>query len=594
MDISKQIEEKLKHISVCRKEQTNDEQSFKELTKLYSEALTLSYQSTEVKDIRNVFYRFAGFIEKSAYKYNFFQHIEETLEVAQKGKYLELEIQCLCLKGRECFRNDKRKMALEALQEAQAKNRNPKVEIKILLYFALISKEVGQYQKAIDFLTKVGAIYEKEDWEETREMASYYNTLATVYRYNKRYDRAFKYHQKALSRYKSLKYEEGIAIVYNNIGILHERKFEYEEALKNLNKALQLKKKLNMPISTTLTTLGNVYLEQMELEKAEKNYLASLEIIEKTQDTKQIIGIKNALGRLYVKQKKYIKGEEILKKCEQEAIEKKFDNLLEKNYLALEELYEVTKNYEAGFRNAKALRYISQKIQDNKYRESLIINDTLSRMRDKEIEIKNQKQKTDEVKHRVKNHFSVLLGLIEQLKRQHPEQLSIEKIENCIHAMAELNQILYNVYVLKPTTNLADFLENLTIKVEEVLQNLYESSRRIEIKNNLDKSIYLNSSSCLDLGLVVSEIITNSYKYAFNDFEDTEIPLINIDLIKNEEKNNIILEIKDNGCGLKKEDKNKKSFGTTFIENYIKQLDGEIIWPKLNDKGTFYRITLPT
>ena len=75
MNIRKQIEEKLKHISVCRKEQTNDEQSFKELTKLYSEALTLSYQSTEVKDIRNVFYRFAGFIEKSAYKYNFFQHL---------------------------------------------------------------------------------------------------------------------------------------------------------------------------------------------------------------------------------------------------------------------------------------------------------------------------------------------------------------------------------------------------------------------------------------------------------------------------------------------------------------------------------------
>jgi len=598
MDISQQIKRELDKIKIYKKQHENNKENFDELIERYSKILMLSYEANDEIDIKTVLNEFVNFVDESYYRYDFWPHIEKTLEIAQERKALDLELECLCVKGFMYFKQTKKSEAIEVLQMAQSKiknHNNVRVEIKIYVYFALIFKNAGGYDKALSFLNKVEKLLRNKEFGFTRERSTYYNTLGAVHRQIEKYNKALNHYKKALVFYKNLKQNKNVAKVYNNIGILYQRQKKHKKSLKYLNLALEMKKNVGISIDTTLSTIGDTYTEQMKLKKAEKLYKKSLALSKKKEYTTAIISTEIALGSLYKKQKKYKKSKRMLKKCEAAAAKTSFYSLSEQSYAALEAFYEETKNHKLALRYSKKSREIYQKIQNKKYEEQLIVNDTFNRMREKELEVEKQKEKTSEVKHRIKNHFSVLNGLMRQLKRRKIEQTGIEKIENCIKAMTSLYDMLYEVNDLEPTANLGDFLERLTMQVKDVHQNLDTASLRIVVKNDLDKNITLKAASCLELGLIVAEMMTNSYKYAFKNFDDTEIPCINIELKKNEEKTMIILEVKDNGCGWQEEEvkKRKNSFGKIFIKNYIEQLEGEIEWPKMNEKGTRYLISVP-
>jgi len=83
----------------------------------------------------------------------------------------------------------------------------------------------------------------------------------------------------------------------------------------------------------------------------------------------------------------------------------------------------------------------------------------------------------------------------------------------------------------------------------------------------------LDVSQAIPCGLILNELITNSYKHAFND---TENPVISISLKK--KNGRIALEVKDNGKGLPSdfEIDRPTSLGTTLIRTLVQQLHGEL------------------
>jgi two-component sensor histidine kinase len=73
--------------------------------------------------------------------------------------------------------------------------------------------------------------------------------------------------------------------------------------------------------------------------------------------------------------------------------------------------------------------------------------------------------------------------------------------------------------------------------------------------------------------LLINELITNSYKHAFNNIENASIT-INLRHSNNE----IIFEYKDNGIGFDVDEKVKNdSIGMNLIQTFISQLDGELV-----------------
>jgi len=168
-----------------------------------------------------------------------------------------------------------------------------------------------------------------------------------------------------------------------------------------------------------------------------------------------------------------------------------------------------------------------------------------------------------ELNHRVKNNMQTIVSLIHlQSKETKNKKLKdiFTTIQNRIKAMSHLHELLYHqdniAYI-----NAYDYF-NLLIKE---LNDSYDKKINIDmkIKANLkvEQSVYC--------GLILNELVTNSFKYAFiNNIGD-----INITLIQEEEK--YILDINDNGIGYEKQDNN--TLGLILVNTLVTdQLDGKI------------------
>lgn len=142
-----------------------------------------------------------------------------------------------------------------------------------------------------------------------------------------------------------------------------------------------------------------------------------------------------------------------------------------------------------------------------------------------------------------------------------------------------IDQIMYYVrsnnvekdYIIKKT-NLKKIIDNIIIKNKKDLIN-----KKIKINIDIKEQVYTDSKW---LEFIINQIIINSIKYTAKN------PVIDIKTIKTKE--NIILSIKDNGIGIKKEEQNKvfnKGFtGTNGRKNKNSTGIGLYLAKKLTNK----------
>ena len=169
-----------------------------------------------------------------------------------------------------------------------------------------------------------------------------------------------------------------------------------------------------------------------------------------------------------------------------------------------------------------------------------------------------------ELNHRVKNNMQTIVSLIRlQSKKIKNEKIKemFSTIQNRINAMSHLHELLYS------QDNIAyiNGYDYFSLVVNE-LQKTYDN----EIKINLKIETNLKVEQALYCGLIVNEMITNSFKYAFpNDIGKIDIYLSQID-------ERYILKIEDNGIGYDNT-KNTNTLGLVLINTLsVEQLDGTI------------------
>jgi two-component sensor histidine kinase len=95
----------------------------------------------------------------------------------------------------------------------------------------------------------------------------------------------------------------------------------------------------------------------------------------------------------------------------------------------------------------------------------------------------------------------------------------------------------------------------------------------------------LNMETAVPCGLIISEIVSNSLKYAFPNEMNGEI-LVSLKTVEDGYE----LIIKDNGIGLPEELNidNNKSLGLILVNSLTEQLDGEITIQR--NHGTEFKI----
>ena len=102
------------------------------------------------------------------------------------------------------------------------------------------------------------------------------------------------------------------------------------------------------------------------------------------------------------------------------------------------------------------------------------------------------------------------------------------------------------------------------------LDQLVNSDRiPIEFKLQIDE-VNFNVSDSIALGMITSELISNSMKHAFRNVEKPEIEVT----LRKEEKR-ISFGVRDNGSGEGLQQNQKKTLGLRLIDIFSRQLKGK-------------------
>lgn len=172
-----------------------------------------------------------------------------------------------------------------------------------------------------------------------------------------------------------------------------------------------------------------------------------------------------------------------------------------------------------------------------------------------------------EVHHRVKNNLQIITSLL-RLQKQDLKPEMAEKLDEAIDrimAMALIHRKLYQ------TSDLSSV--NVDSYIQDLVENITRSINvRKEIKVNVETSMMpFGLKTIVPLGLILNELISNSFKHAFTN---SEIGVITIQL-SNTSSADFILKYSDNGIW-KEPDPTKFNFGLDLVETLASQLDGKM------------------
>jgi PAS domain S-box-containing protein len=177
-----------------------------------------------------------------------------------------------------------------------------------------------------------------------------------------------------------------------------------------------------------------------------------------------------------------------------------------------------------------------------------------------------------ELYHRTKNNMQVILSMLslEAVKSDNDElKATYQDISNRIYAMALVHQKLYQSQDLSQI-NLQDYLQELA---QILLQNFRLSQDKIALRFEIEP-VEVLIDTAMPLGLVVTELISNSLKYAFPGEMSGEI---NLRLFKTGQE--IELHYSDNGVSVPPEFdfRHRKSYGLQSIFALVEhQLQGKV------------------
>ena len=226
--------------------------------------------------------------------------------------------------------------------------------------------------------------------------------------------------------------------------------------------------------------------------------------------------------------------------------------------------------------NELSLEIIERKKAEDKVKVSL---------EEKEILLK-------EIHHRVKNNLQVISSIL-YLQSTNIKDKNIvnlfEDSQNRIKSMALIHEKLYQS---------KDFAEiNFYEYTKGLADNLSQSynTTEVSVQTKIDiNDIKLSLDTAISCGLIINELITNSFKYAFplewvNFHAAGDEPLIEI-CVEKKGDDEYQLTVGDNGIGINKnlDVENLDSLGLKLVQSLVNQLNGKV--EIFNERGTRYQI----
>lgn len=499
-----------------------------------------------------------------------------------------------------------------------------------------LSNALYHHKKALDLWKKIN---------DNTNIGQSMNNLGVVYRKLEEYNKALSFFNAALETYREVGDEQPLAITYNNLGGTYKMLEMDDKAKASYDQSLKLRRKIgdDRGVATTLNNIGALFKKQGEIDSALWYFTESLKLIESVGDKMGIAHATCNIGEIAYLRNNFVLASDLCQKALRIGDELGAMSVIEQASGLLQRIYEKTGQWEKAYEMQnlnlnttliikseeaqKAAMLLGMQLEFDKKKEINEIKDQknnalakkqkqiqttttyfiticlilvtiffsilyqrfkIMRKQKEIIEKQNNERKImlQEIHHRVKNNFQIISSLLklQTNKDDNPHLKSaFQEAINRIHAMAIVHEIIYKQDVLD-VVNAKIYLENLITNLQRTFEN---NDVIIDIDSCSDN---LGLEQTIPLGIIVNELITNSFKHAFQ--ENHPNPRISINLHKEDEL--FVLNYKDNGIGYDATLR-KDSFGVELIETVVEQISGivEIVqdseW-KTNIKISFVKI----
>ncbi len=492
----------------------------------------------------------------------------------------------------------------------------------------------SKYEEAIGYLLQALEVQEGNENIQPHILANTYSVLSNVYHNLKNYEQAQDYQFKALNIYKADNRTIELIRAYTNLGSNYIERNKVDSAIYYFDVGLKLSRQNNEERSLAQLSrmIGDLYIKQENYDSALFHYENSVEYFSRNRSNNEVSGSMVGLGTAYYEKGRYQdaynmhkqakdlfaeKGDEMetsrclwlmsrdLNKLGRHAdaygllVESKSlgDSLYVKN--GVEAIAEMQTKYETEKKDkelAIQTAELTEKESELQQQQTLrnfaaigalslgIVAFLIYRIKtksNKAISAKNdqlgkslseREALLKEIHHRVKNNLQVIAGLL-YLQSDKTDDVSVKKLleegQGRVRSMALIHQKLYENEDLKHIP----FEEYLSELVGEIKKTFGASAEGVDLHIEA-KDIQFDVDTAVPLGLIINELSTNAFKYAYTDKMGGA--LFSVKLEKKEGQYE--MTVSDNGSGIPEDvlsATKSSSLGLRLTRMLSDQLEGE-------------------
>ncbi len=426
----------------------------------------------------------------------------------------------------------------------------------------------GQFELAVKFYKKALSIN-----LDTENIVRNSSNIGNAYLYLNKLDSAAKYLNRVEVLLPQVKVPRVFIFAYSYIAKLRNRQSKYEQAIFYASKATRYAKKYQ------LESISDVAYESLVVSYKKTNKpdsaLAALENYWKIKQRFLETSRNKTISLVEQEFQKYRKEKKIELKNAKIALQNT-NELIRDGALGLSMLLGLTvvlyyNKYKLKQRTSEELTIKNLEIEQQK----ILVQTSLE---EKDILLK-------ELHHRVKNNFAIVSSLLRIQSDKLEDEKAIQAVRQGLQRIDAMSMIHQRLYLTEKITSI-----NIKLYINDLAESLMNAYGYNYDNFDLDFDIEneeLDVDLAMPLGLIIHELLTNSFKYAYTTIQQ---PNLKISIIKN---GGLTLEIQDNGIGIDIDrwTRTSDTFGKKLITGLTQQLGGTYTIQKSN--GTFFKLQIP-
>jgi two-component system, sensor histidine kinase PdtaS len=466
---------------------------------------------------------------------------------------------------------------------------------------SIVYFDLGDYNKDLEYCFR--AMKKYEELNSRQDVAICLMNIASGYYGLNEVDKALDYDLKALALAEKLGDKVTAEVATGNIGEIYQGLKDYNKALEYDFRALKMSEELQdrEGIASISAEIGHTYLETAKDTSG----------IKRKGEFASIAGTVNLHNAIQYLNKAKAYAEEIGSL-----------QLLIKISSALAEAYKLDGNFKEAFENYKKFTVIKDSVfsNDNKIKIANLATKREEELKEKQIQInklgevkkrnertmyivgvgllliviifvdknyKTQKQANKEkgellrqkdvlmkeIHHRVKNNLQVIGALLDlqlnTITDEHAKDAMTESTTR-VRSISLIHQQLYQNENLT-TIEFSRFTKDLLHQVTSVFK---APGQHITLKKEIPETV-LDIDTAVPLGLILNELMTNSYKYAFAGASEGSI-----EIVMQRKNGGYRLTYTDSGPGLPQgfNISSVKSMGLKVVHSLSKQIGGNFTY----------------